>query len=147
MLQPSKFTIAVTDTQRDILVAAARCGLAAIFVLSGSEKLMHLDGFAASLLQRGVPFASGLAVLGACVECFGGLAILLGVWTRPAAVLMAIFTVVATAISHRYWEAPEAMRTLQHTQFMKNVAIIGGFLALSAGGGGRFSVDGLLRRR
>ena len=45
-----------------------------------------------------------MAVIGACVEFFGSLAIILGLKTRYAALLMAIFTAVAALISHRFWQ-------------------------------------------
>jgi putative oxidoreductase len=49
-----------------------------------------------------VPLASVLAPLGAVVEFFGGLALMLGAWTRPAAILVAGFTITATLIAHRF---------------------------------------------
>jgi putative oxidoreductase len=59
---------------------------------------------------------------------------------------MILFVIVATGISHRFWEYAEAARRAQESQFFKNLAIIGGFLLLYAGGSGRFSVDAWLRR-
>lgn len=132
---------------QDVLLLAARVLLGAIFVQSGFGKLMALGGFIGGLESQGVPMAAVLGTVGALVEAFGGLAVVLGAWTRLAALLVAAFTVAATLIAHRYWDAaPEAMK-MQQTQFMKNLAIIGGFLALAAAGGGRFSVDGWLAGR
>lgn len=132
---------------QDALLLAARVLLGAIFVQSGFGKLMALGGFIAGLESQGVPMAAVMGTIGALVEAFGGLAVVLGAWTRLAALLVAAFTVAATLIAHRYWDAaPEAMKT-QQTQFMKNLAIIGGFLALAAAGGGRFSIDGWRARR
>lgn len=54
---------------------------------------------------------------------------------------------MATLIAHRYWTYPPEAQGMQRIQFMKNLAIIGGFLALIAAGAGRFSVDGLMNRR
>jgi uncharacterized membrane protein YphA (DoxX/SURF4 family) len=93
----------------------------------------------------GVPLSGIFGVIGPGVEFFGGLAVLLGLQTRYAAVLIAVFTIVATAISHRYWEFSDAARRAQEVNFMKNVCIIGGFLLLAAVGGGRFSIDTLWR--
>jgi putative oxidoreductase len=120
--------------------------LGGIFVVSGYGKLMGLAAFAASLERRGVPFASALAPVGACVEFFGGLAIVLGVEVRAAALLMIAFVIVATLISHRFWELQDAARSAQVTQFAKNMAIIGGFALLHAAGGGRYAVERLWRR-
>jgi putative oxidoreductase len=120
--------------------------LGGIFVVSGYGKLMGLTAFAASLENNGVPFASALAPVGASVEFFGGLAIVLGVEVRSAALLMIAFVIVATLISHRFWELQDAARRAQLTQFSKNMAIIGGFALLHAAGGGRFAVERLWRR-
>jgi putative oxidoreductase len=125
----------------------ARCLIGGLFVQSGIGKLMGLDAFAAGLAKNGVPMANVAAVVGAAVEFGGGLAIVVGLQTRYAALLMVAFTIVATLISHRYWEFADAVRRQQAVQFGKNVAIIGGFLLLFVHGGGRFSFDGWWRRR
>jgi putative oxidoreductase len=57
-------------------------------VQSGLEKLMDLNGFTAMLAGGGVPMASVLAPIGAAAEFGGGLAIVLGLATRYAALLM-----------------------------------------------------------
>jgi putative oxidoreductase len=112
-----------------------------IFVQSGFEKVMDLNGFTAMLAGGGVPMASVLAPIGAATEFGGGLAIVLGLATRYAALLMIGFTIVATLISHRFWTSPPEERELQMIQFAKNVAIIGGFVFVFATGGSRFSLE------
>ena len=130
----------------DLVLLLARILLGVIFLLSGYGKLTHLEGFAASLASRGVPASGVLGPLGACVEFFGGLAVIVGAEVRWASALMILFVVVATLISHRYWELQGAARQAQQGQFMKNLAIIGGFLALGAAGGGRLALERLWRR-
>jgi putative oxidoreductase len=131
----------------DAISLLARCLIGGIFVYSGFGKLTGLEGFAASLAKNGVPMADVMAVLGAAVEFFGGLAIVLGLQMRYAALLMAAFTIVATLISHRFWELSDlAARRGQNIHFMKNVAILGGFLLLFVHGAGRLSFDGWLKR-
>ncbi len=129
----------------DWLRLFGRILLGGIFVVSGQAKLFGLAAFAASLERRGVPFASTLAVIGACVEFFGGLAVVLGLETRYAAALMIAFVIVATLISHRFWALAGADRAAQATHFSKNVAICGGFILLLAAGGGRLAVERLWR--
>jgi putative oxidoreductase len=148
--QPTSGPISWVDRaaveRQDILLLLARLALAAIFVQSGFGKLTDLGGFTAGLQGMGVPLAAVLAPLGAVVEFFGGLALVLGAWTRPAAFLVAGFTVAATLTAHRFWAVPVEQQTLQTIQFMKNLAIVGGLLAMVAGGAGRFSLDGFRRR-
>ena len=131
----------------NIVLLAGRLALGVIFVNSGFMKLMAVGAFAASLAQRGVPHSEIWGWIGAAVEFFGGLLIVAGLKTRWASLLMILFVIVATAISHRYWEFADAARRTQQSQFFKNVAIIGGFLLLYVTGGGRFSLDHFLRRK
>jgi putative oxidoreductase len=137
----------ISGSRQDVIVLLGRVALGAIFVKSGLQKLMALGAFAASLASRGVPQSSVWAVIGATVEFVGGILIVTGLRTREASLLMILFVIVATGISHRYWEFAEAARRLQESQFFKNLSIIGGFVLLCATGSGRFGLDGLLARR
>ncbi len=127
----------------------ARIGLAAIFLYSGYGKITGLSGFATYLANHGFPAGTTFpfAVVAALTELLGGLAILIGFEARAAALVLALFTLVAALIGHRYWEiaeAPQRMNQLIH--FFKNMAMIGGFLALYAAGAGAFSLDGRRKR-
>ena len=130
-----------------MILLLGRVALGAIFIKSGLQKLMALGAFAASLAGRGVPQSSTWAVIGATVEFVGGIMIVTGFRIRVASLLMILFVIVATGISHRYWEFADAARRAQESQFFKNLSIIGGFLLLFVAGGGRFSLDSLLPRR
>lgn len=132
----------------DVILLLGRVALGAIFVKSGLQKLMALSAFAASLASRGVPQSSTWAVIGATVEFVGGIMIVTGFRARLASLLMVLFVIVATGISHRYWEfADAAARRAQESQFFKNLSISGGFLLLYVCGSGRFGLDTVLRRR
>jgi len=137
---------AIDESWQHAILLLGRVLLGGIFVHSGWAKLMALHAFAGSLAKAGVPAPDALAVIGACVEFFGGLAIVFGLALREAAILMILFVVVATLISHRFWEIHDAARRAQEVNFFKNVAIVGGFLLLFACGGGRFALDRLFRR-
>lgn len=132
----------------DMAWLLARCFIGGIFVYSGFGKLTALGGFGAMLAKAGVPIPEVMAVVGAAVEFFGGLAIMLGIQTRYAALLMALFTISATLISHRFWDFEDlAARKGQSVHFMKNLAILGAFLLLFVQGGGRLSFDGWWRAK
>ena len=132
----------------DVVSLLGRILIGGIFVQSGFGKLMGLDAFAAGLTRNGIPgaIAQVLAPVGAAVEFVGGLAIVFGLMTRYAAVLMILFVIVATLISHRFWALQGAERRSQTVQFAKNAAIIGGFLYVFATGAGRVSLDRWWRR-
>jgi putative oxidoreductase len=130
----------------DLALLLARVALAALFIPGGLRKLTDLAAFTASLQKQGVPFAEVLAALGAGVEFLGGIALLIGLQTRLAALLLILFTVIATLIAHRFWDFEGAARQMQQGQFLKNLAIVGGFLALWVSGGGRYALEHLWRR-
>jgi putative oxidoreductase len=133
---------------QNFLLLFGRLLIGWIFVETGWRHLLGMDAFIASLVRRSVPWASVLGWIGALVEFFGGLAIMLGAWTRCAAVAIIVFTIIATAIGHRYWEIAEpAARRMQHSHFLKNLTILGGLVLLLVTAGGRFSVDGWRGRR
>lgn len=131
----------------DVALLCTRILIGYVFVLGGWGKLMGLAGFASYLGQHGVPASYAFALLGAAVEFFGGLALIAGVATRYVVLLIIAFTLVATGIAHRFWEFEAPARRAQAINFNKNMAMIGGMLALFVAGPGRLSIDGLLERR
>jgi putative oxidoreductase len=130
----------------DVVALVGRVIMSWIFISSGFGKITDVAGFATALAKRGVPAPSFMGWLGAIVEFGGGLLILLGVKLRYAAILMILFVIVATLISHRYWEYPVDQLVAQKTNFWKNITIIGGLLFMFLAGAGRYSVDGMMKK-
>lgn len=129
------------ERRRDGVLLVGRLAISAIYIPSGFSKLAHLESFAQSLGRRDVPGGEATAVLAAAVEFFGGLAIAIGFRARWTGLLMALFTMVAALVSHPFWEFQDAARATQYVQFMKNLAIAGGFLVLAAAGAGKYRID------
>ena len=119
---------------------AGRILLALIFILSGFSKISGYAGTVGYMEKMGVPGA--LLPLVILTELGGGLCILLGFQTRLVAIAMAGFTLIAGILFH-FQPADQG----QMVNFMKNLAIAGGFLFLLANGAGAWSVDGLLARK
>ena len=137
-------TDGIATQGRDVFLLAARLGLGAVFVMSGWGKLFDLAKVAASFPARGLP--AELGYVAPFVEFFGGLFLMIGFATRYSALVMLAFTIVATFSSHRYWTFTDpAAMAQQSSNFWKNVAIMGGMFATFVAGGGRISVDGVLR--
>jgi putative oxidoreductase len=111
----------------------ARILLSAIFVTAGINKV---SGYAATqtyMESHGLPGTLLPAVI--ALEVIGGLAVLLGIFSRFAGLALAGFCLAAAAIFHSDF-ADQA----QATNFMKNVAMAGGFLMLLANGSGRYAL-------
>ena len=120
---------------------AGRFGLSLIFILSGFAKLgAGYAGTQGYMEAMGVPGAVLPLVIAA--EIGGGLAVLAGGLTRWAALGLAVFSVASAFLFHF-----DLGDQGQFINFMKNLAIAGGFLVLAAHGAGKFSVDGWLAAR
>ena len=130
----------MTDTtnnpvSNDALALLARVLLAAIFLLSGLAKLADPAGTAAYVASSGLP-APALGAWGAALlETLGGLALITGYRARPAAVALALFSVVAALFFHNNLADQNQM-----IHFMKNFALAGGLLQLAITGPGRFAI-------
>ena len=131
----------MTDRFQNVFALLARVLLAALFLPAGISKIGGFAGTAAYIASVGLPLpelGAGIAVL---VEVGGALALLAGYQTRLVALLMAIFTVVAGVFFHAFWHAVPEQLMVEQIMFMKNIAIAGGFLALTAFGAGGISLD------
>jgi putative oxidoreductase len=88
---------------------------------------------------------AALAVpLSGVIALAGGLGVLLGYQTRRSALALIVFLVPVTLGMHAFWRiADPAQHHVQLAMFMKNVALVGGALAIAAAGAGRYSLDAL----
>lgn len=125
------------DKMKDLALLVGRVLLALMFVISGWGKIGGYAGTQGYMEAMGVPGA--ILPLVILLELGGGLAIVLGLFTRSVSVLLAGFTLMAAFIFH--YQPAEQMQMLM---FMKNLSIAGGFLALAAAGPGAFSLDARL---
>lgn len=123
----------------------ARLLLATMFLHSGVDKLTHLDATAAFIAAGGLPLAPVVAPLVGAFELLGGLAVVVGWQARVAGLLLALFTLTASFLFHRFWAVHAEQAFVQQLLFLKNLAVAGGMLLLFAAGPGPMSLDA--RRR
>ena len=128
----------------DGLLLACRILLMLLFVIFGWEKLTGFSGTVGYFTQTGVPMPALAAVIAVVMEFFVGVAIILGLLTRPLAVLLAIYTLGTALIGHHYWTMSGMARMENEINFFKNVSIIGGLFLLYLTGAGRYSIDSKL---
>jgi putative oxidoreductase len=124
-----------------MLTLVGRVLIAALFLVAGTRKALAFAGSAAYFTKLGFPAPEAMTVLAIVVEIGGALMLILGWKARWAALLLALFTVVATFMAHRFWEFDAAAYANQLNHFLKNAAIVGGLLFVAAFGPGRASVD------
>lgn len=107
--------------------------LSAIFILAGVQKITGYEGTLGYMQSFGMPGV--LLPLVIFAELGGGLAILLGVLSRWAALGLAIFCLVSAGIFHSNFADQ-----IQMVLFLKNLAMAGGLLLLYANGPGAYAV-------
>jgi putative oxidoreductase len=128
---------------QNVLLLLSRLLLAALFVPSGFHTLGDIAGSANYFAGLGLPLPTLAAWGTGLFELIAGLAILLGLQTRIAALLLAAFCIAAGFIGHSGQGGGDATLTFLHSQMlMKDIAIAGGFLALAMAGAGAWSLDG-----
>ena len=130
---------------QDFLLLVGRVLLGLVFFIYGWEQILDLSKFAATFPNRGL--ASWMAYIAGPVDFIGGAALLLGIGTRYAALVMSLFALIAAFSSHRYWSVVPAQHGNQRAHFWKDIAIMGGCLALFVTAGGRFSLNSMFRNK
>lgn len=123
------------------LTLAARILLVALFLPAGIGKLTGFTGTVGYISSVGLPLPGVAAAVALIVEIVGSLALLVGFGTRFAALALAAFTLVASFFFHAYWAVPADQAFVTQLLFFKNIAVVGGLLALAANGAGQFSLD------
>src|SRR5689334_12547348 len=129
---------------RDELILVARILLVVLFVVFGWGKLTNFSVAVGYMTQTNVPMPSVAAVVAIAVEIFVALAIAFGAWTRPLALLLALYALATAFLGHAFWTMEGAARFGNALNFYKNISIVGGLLLLYVTGAGRYSVDARL---
>ncbi len=114
--------------------------LAAIFVVSGFNKLINFEQSATYIANADLPVPNLLLVMAALIELVGGVMIAVGYKARWAALMIFLFLIPVTYIFHAFWSVEADQLQQQMIQFQKNLAIMGGMLYIALSGPGRYSV-------
>jgi Predicted membrane protein len=125
------------STNQTFVPLIARVMMGVLFVMAGIGKLADVPGFSAFMATGGIPAFLGWPVV--LFEIGAGLALIAGLFTRPVALALAAFTLLAGVLYH-FVPADQ----MQMTQFLKNVALTGGYLAVAAMGAGQWSLDAVM---
>ncbi|MDO8458791.1 MAG: DoxX family protein [Burkholderiaceae bacterium] len=131
----------MSNTIQNPLHFAARLAMVALFLPAGIGKLTGFAGTVGYISSVGLPLPTLAAAVALIVEIVGSLALLAGFGTRIAALVLAGFTLVASFFFHNYWGVPADQAFMQQLLFFKNIAVVGGLLAIAANGAGAWSLD------
>jgi putative oxidoreductase len=134
---------AVTDKRLDLALLVLRLVIGTIFIAHGWQKVFvyHITGVTVSFTQMGIPMAGLVAPFVSVLELIGGIALLLGAFTRIAASLIAIDMLCAIVLVH----SKGGLFVPKGVEF-----VLGNFatlVALALVGAGAYSVDAMMARR
>jgi putative oxidoreductase len=87
----------------DAVILAARLLLAALFLIFGWRKLTDYSGTVSRMVQDGARFPALATPVSIFMELPVAFALAVGAFTRPSAVLLALYTLGTALIAHRYW--------------------------------------------
>ena len=124
--------------------AAALIGrilIAAIFVISGFNKIGGFSSVAGYIGSKGLPMPEVLAALTIALELGGGILLMIGYKVRIVSILFFLWLIPTTLIFHKFWGIDASQVQNQMNNFLKNVSIMGAMLHLFAFGPGAYSVD------
>jgi putative oxidoreductase len=133
----------MTDEISNNIILTARLFLATLFLIFGWRKLRDYSGTVGQMVRDGVPTPVLATAVAIFMELPVALAVAVGMFTRPSAVLMVLYTLGTSLIEHRYWSMTRADQLASMEAFYKNLSIMGGFLLLYITGAGKYSIDAL----
>jgi putative oxidoreductase len=128
----------------DELILAARLLLATLFLIFGWRKVRDYSGTVSQMVQLGLPTPVLATLVSIFMELPVAFAVAIGLFTRPAAALMALYSLGTAFIGHHYWTVKGADYVDSLDGFYKDLSIMGGFLLLVITGPGKYSIDALL---
>jgi uncharacterized membrane protein YphA (DoxX/SURF4 family) len=109
----------------------ALLGLCAAYLQGGLQKLMDFNGAVAESAHFGMTPAVPVTVAVIVLELGASLAILCHRARWLGAVLLAAFTLAATFVANRFWDAPAAERFGMTNAFFEHLGLVGGFVLVA----------------
>lgn len=125
----------------DLALLVARILLVVIFPISAYYKIIGWPGIVGMLTQQGAPLPMLGGYIAIAVEILGALLVVIGLWTRWAALVLILYVAGTSIIAHRFWEFAPPAQFGQMMQFFKNLCMIGGLLLVAVIGPGRYAVQ------
>ena len=133
-----------------MVAPVVRLALGIVFFAHGAQKVFGWFGghglkATIQVFQQYMKIPPAATVLAAFIECFGGLALIVGFLARPSA--LGLIVVMLVAIAKVHWKNGFFLATQpgQSNGWEYNFALIAMALAVLIGGAGALSVDHLIR--
>ena len=117
------------------LVLIGRVVFGGFFLIAGIRNFLHLGERRELKTNYGWPLAAPLLAAGFAVQLLGGLGLILGLWTVPAAIALIVFLFAATPLYHNLFLFHGKERDPHLYLTLVNVTLAAGLLLVIAGAG------------
>lgn len=105
--------------------------LCAAYLQGGLVKLTDFSSAIAEMQHFGLAPAAPLAGAVIALELGASLMIIIGYWRWLGALGLALFTLMATFLANRFWDAPPDARFMLANSFFEHLGLVGGFLLVA----------------
>lgn len=109
----------------------ALLGLCAAYIQGGLTKLFDFSSAIAEMNHFGLAPAVPFAVLTIALELIASIMILSGIYRWLGALSLAGFTLLATFVANRFWEALPPERFMMTNSFFEHLGLVGGFILIA----------------
>ena len=117
----------------DIVLIIGRVLFALLFISSGVSHLTKLEAMTGYAKYKKVPAAKFGVVLSGLMILVGGLYIAFGVYADLGALLIALFLIPTSFLTHAFWKETDATaKQNESISFFKNLALAGAALIIFA---------------
>jgi uncharacterized membrane protein YphA (DoxX/SURF4 family) len=103
-------------------------GLCAAYLQGGLDKALDFNAALVEMQHFGLTPPAPFAIAVIMIEIGASVLILTGVYRWAGALALGGFTLSATFLANRFWEAPAADRLMIENSFFEHLGLVGGFL-------------------
>ncbi len=107
-----------------------RLSVVSVFLESGIDKLLNWNVYIGQVAEQGMPFPPLSLAAATAVELCGSFVLLTGIFLWPGILALCAYTFMTNLFFFDFWNATGIDAVMGRKEFLKNIALIGGILAL-----------------
>lgn len=118
-------------TINEYIPVIVRILFALSFIIAAITNVFYLDKKTYVIQERGLPLPRVVFWVGFLMQFLGSLAILLDIHLWTGAMVLAVFTVLASAIFHDFWNSEGDAYRLKMQGLVSNISLLAGLILLA----------------
>lgn len=112
-------------------VFVSRILIGVTFLVAGLHKALFWNGPAMWMTSKGLPFVPLLLGVAMVTELAGAILLFAGIKVKQTAIVLILLLLPMTLLMHTFWNMEGMMQQTAIMDFIQNIAIMGGLLALA----------------